>query len=49
MTSDNQINDENCNMIVIDELQKYQSYHQTKLISMKILQLKKYYLQIKSK
>ena len=37
------------NMILIGKLQKYQPYHQAKLISMNILQVKLYYLLIKSK
>ena len=32
-----------------DEMQKYQPYHQAKLINTNILQVKKYYLLIKSK
>ena len=39
----------NYNMILIEELQKYQSYHQAKLISMNILQAKKYWLLIESR
>ena len=49
MTIDDQIKDEIYNMILIEKLQKYQLYHQAKLISMNILQLKKYYLLIKNK
>ena len=37
------------NMILMEKLQKYQLYHQAKLISMNILQVKKYYLLIKNK
>ena len=33
----------NCNTIFIEKLAKYLSYHQTKLISLNILQVKKYY------
>ena len=43
MTIDDQIKDENYNMILIEKLQKHQSYHQA------ILQVKKYYLLIKNK
>ena len=32
------------NIILIEKLQKYQPYHQTKLINMNILQAKKYCL-----
>ena len=35
-------------MILIEKLQKYHPYHQAKLISMNISQVKKYYLLIKS-
>ena len=49
MTIDDQIRDEKHNMTSIEELQKYQSYHQAKFISMNILQVKKYYLLIKNK
>ena len=49
MTTDDQIGDENYSMILIEKLQKYQSYHQAKLISMNIFQVKKYCLLIKSK
>ena len=61
MTIDDQIKDEklqydinrlkmkNFNMILIEKLQKYQPYHQAKLISMNISQVKKYYLLIKNK
>ena len=37
------------NMILIDKLQKYQPYHQAKLISMNMLQVKKYYLLTENK
>ena len=37
----------NCNTTFIEKQQKYQHYHQTKLINMNILQAKKYYLLIK--
>ena len=36
-------------MILIEKLQKYQCCHQAKLISMNMLQVKKYYLLIKNK
>ena len=36
------------NMILIEKLQKYQTYHQAELISMNILQVKKYYLLLKN-
>ena len=39
----------NCNMILTEKLQKYQHYHQVKLINMNILRVKKYYLQIETK
>ena len=45
MAIDNQIKDEKKqqnNMILIEKLQKHQPYHQVKLISMNILQVKKY-------
>ena len=48
MTTDDQIEDEKLQMILIEKLQKYQPYHQAKLTSMNILQVKKYYLQIKN-
>ena len=37
----------NYNMILTENLQKYQHYHQLKLINMKILQVKKYYFLMK--
>ena len=37
------------NAILIEKLQNYQPYHQTKLINRNILQVKKYYLLIKNK
>ena len=49
MTIDDQIRMKNRNMILIEKLQKYQLYNQTKLISMNILHVKKYYLLIKNK
>ena len=42
MTIEDQIRDENYDMILIERLQKYQLYHQAKLISMNILLVKKY-------
>ena len=41
MTIDDQIKNEILLSILIKKLQKYQSYYQAKLISMKLLQLKK--------
>ena len=49
MTTDDQIRNKNYGMILIEKLQKYQPYHQAKLISMNILQVKKYYLLIINK
>ena len=46
MTIDDQIKDEKFNMILIKELRKYQPYHHAKSISMNILQVKKYYLNL---
>ena len=37
------------NMKLIEKLQKYQPYHQAKLINSNTLQVKKYYLLIKKK
>ena len=42
MTIEDQIKDENCNMILIERLQKYLLYHQVKLISMNILLVKRF-------
>ena len=42
MTTNDQIKDEKYKMILIEKLQKYQPYHQAKLINMNILQVKKY-------
>ena len=39
----------NYNLILTEKQQKYQHYHQFKLINMNILQVKKYYLLIKTK
>ena len=41
MIIDDQIKNEILLSILIEKLQKYQSYYQAKLISMKLLQLKK--------
>ena len=49
MTIDDQIRDENYSMVLIEKLQKYRPYHQAKLISMNILQVKKYFFLIKNK
>ena len=40
---------ENCDMILTEKKQKYQHYHLEKLINMKILMVKKYFLLIKDK
>ena len=37
----------NCNMVLTKKMQKYQHYHQVKLIRMNILRAKKYYHLIK--
>ena len=42
MTIEDQITDENYNIILIEKQQKYQLYHQVKLISMNILLVKRY-------
>ena len=49
MTINDKIRDENCDTILTEKQQNYQFYHQVKLINMNILQVKKYYLLIKSK
>ena len=49
MTIDDQIRDENCNTILTEKLPKYQPYHVKNLVSMNILQEKKYYHLIKKK
>ena len=49
MTVDDQNRDEKYNMILIEKLLKYQLYHQTKLVSMNILLVKKYYHLTKNK
>ena len=49
MATDDKIKMKNDNMILTEKLQKYQFYHQVKLISMNNLQVKKYYLLIKDK
>ena len=38
----------NVNTILIEKQQKYRLYHQVKLITINILQMKKYYLLIKT-
>ena len=43
------LKDEKSSMILIEKLQKYQQYHQTKLISVNISQVKKHYLLINNK
>ena len=42
MTIEDQKKMKNCDIILIERLQKYQLYHQVKMISMNILQVKKY-------
>ena len=37
------------NTILIDKQQKYQNYHQTKLILINVLQVNKYYLLVQFK
>ena len=49
MNIEDQIRDENYNMILIERLQKYQLYHQAKLIDINILLVKKYWHLINSK
>ena len=49
MTIEDQIKDESYNTILIEKLQKYQLYHQVKLISMNILLVKRFYHLINSK
>ena len=49
MTIDDQIRDGKLQHDINREVAKYQPYHQTKLINMNILQVKKYYLLIKNK
>ena len=39
----------NFNVMLIEKLQKYQLYHQAKLINTNILQVENYYLFIKNK
>ena len=49
MTIEDQIKDEKLQYDINRKLQKYQFYHQaSKLIIMKILQVRKYYLTIKN-
>ena len=47
--TDDQIKDEKLQYDINREAAKISSYHQAKLINMNILQVKKYYLLIKSK
>ena len=47
MITDDKIRDKNYNMILTKKQQRYQHYHQLKLISTNILQVKEYYTQIK--
>ena len=49
MTTDIKLEMKNYSMVLIEKLQKHQRYYQAKLISMNILQAKKYYLLIKKK
>ena len=49
MTIEDQIRDENYNMILIERLQKYQLYHQAKLVNMNTFLVKKYCPRINSK
>ena len=49
MTIDDQIKDEKYNIMLTEKLQKYLPYHQAKLLSVNILQVKKYCLLIKNK
>ena len=39
----------NYKMVLIEKIQKYQPYHEAKLKSTDILQMKKYYVLIKNK
>ena len=47
MTIDDKMRDKNQNMILTEKQQKYQHYHQVKLINMNILQIIKFYLLVK--
>ena len=50
MTIDEKVKDEKLQiLILIEKLQKYQHYHQTKLLNLNILLVKNYYLQAKVK
>ena len=49
MTLEDQIKDKNYNMTLIERQQKYQLYHQAKLISMNISLVKRYYHLINNK
>ena len=48
MTIDHRIRDENYSMVLIEKFQKYQPYYQEKFINMNIIQVRKYYLLIKT-
>ena len=49
MTIEDQIKDKKLQITLIERLQKYQLYHQVKLISINILMVKKYYHLVNSK
>ena len=49
MTIEDHIKMKNYNMTLIERLQKYQLYHQVKLINMNTLPVKKYYRRINNK
>ena len=49
MTTDGNIIDQKRNIILTEKQQKYQRYHQAKLININILQAKKRYLSIEVK
>ena len=50
MTIDEKVKDEKLQiLILIEKLQKYQHYQQTKLLNLNILLVKNYYLQVKVK
>ena len=42
MTINDKVKDKNCNVILTKKLQKYEHYHQVKLININMLQAKKY-------
>ena len=48
MTIEDQIRDEKLQYVLIERLQKYQLFHQEKMINMNILLVKKYYILINS-